>query len=72
MFLENIVFLKKENFSNLRWPLQAERNCRKKANYAQYKYGQDSAETVRRPQAEAPFEHCPDRIIVNLVGIVFV
>ena len=32
--------------------------------------GQDSAETVRRPQAKAPFQHCPDRIIVNLVGIV--
>ena len=25
---------------------------------------------VRRPQAEAPFQHCPVRIIVNLVGIV--
>ena len=34
-------------------------------------YGQDSAEKVRRPQAEAPFQHCPDRIIVKLVGIVF-
>ena len=34
--------------------------------------GQDSAEMVRRSQAEAPFQHCPDRIIVNLVGFVFV
>ena len=35
-------------------------------------YGQDSAEMVCRPQAEAPFQNCPDRTIVNLVGIVFV
>ena len=33
-------------------------------------YSQDSAEVVRRPQAEAPFQHCSDHIIVNLVGIV--
>ena len=33
-------------------------------------YGQDSAETVRRLRVEAPFQHCPDRIIVKLEGIV--
>ena len=33
-------------------------------------YGQDSTETVHRPHVESPFQHCPDRTIVTLVGIV--
>ena len=42
--------------------------------YAQYNPYQIDYYTVRTvlKQAEAPFQHCPDHIIVNLVGIVFV